>query len=340
MFSTVVLNRVWMVLDHIRKLMEYVFTFGHTGLNKCLAFYLENPPHPCFCCPVMSRLHFCLSTKRSVMFLSLRFVLHFLPEKYDYVGRLLKPGDEPSEYTDEEDIKDHLKHDWKVPSLRPKPGAPNSCDRPPQPPRPLPPLPPSSPALLASLPLPSPAPLPKLFTPESVRWRGCSGRAEFRCQHADVLPSPSRRDHHQQKAIDRKTFEELFLTTANTSGGSERARAIRCIWKKTLKYFNHLSRGGKCGRRGRRRPLGGGWSEVVRETHWSEMISGLGRGNRFLSFYLWFSHIATETASASDSLSINHFYVLFESFSPLVQRAVLWPNQRQLAGRRIFLLCL
>lgn len=32
-------------------------------------------------------------------------------EKYDYVGRLLKPGDEPSEYTDEEDIKDHLKHD-------------------------------------------------------------------------------------------------------------------------------------------------------------------------------------------------------------------------------------
>ncbi|XP_029103419.1 membrane-associated progesterone receptor component 2 [Scleropages formosus] len=32
-------------------------------------------------------------------------------EKYDYVGRLLKPGDEPSEYTDEEDIKDHVKHD-------------------------------------------------------------------------------------------------------------------------------------------------------------------------------------------------------------------------------------
>ncbi|TNM96070.1 membrane-associated progesterone receptor component 2 [Takifugu rubripes] len=32
-------------------------------------------------------------------------------EKYDYVGRLLKPGDEPSEYTDEEDIKDHLKND-------------------------------------------------------------------------------------------------------------------------------------------------------------------------------------------------------------------------------------
>ncbi|KAL0969511.1 hypothetical protein UPYG_G00228240 [Umbra pygmaea] len=32
-------------------------------------------------------------------------------EKYDYVGRLLKPGDEPSEYTDEEDIKEHQKHD-------------------------------------------------------------------------------------------------------------------------------------------------------------------------------------------------------------------------------------
>lgn len=34
-----------------------------------------------------------------------------LPEKYDYVGRLLKPGDEPSEYTDEEDMKDHQKHE-------------------------------------------------------------------------------------------------------------------------------------------------------------------------------------------------------------------------------------
>lgn len=38
-------------------------------------------------------------------------LLLLLSEKYDYVGRLLKPGDEPSEYTDEEDIKDHLKHD-------------------------------------------------------------------------------------------------------------------------------------------------------------------------------------------------------------------------------------
>ncbi|KYO47362.1 membrane-associated progesterone receptor component 2 [Alligator mississippiensis] len=32
-------------------------------------------------------------------------------EKYDYVGRLLKPGEEPSEYTDEEDTKDHTKQD-------------------------------------------------------------------------------------------------------------------------------------------------------------------------------------------------------------------------------------
>lgn len=32
-------------------------------------------------------------------------------EKYDYVGRLLKPGEEPSEYTDEEDTKDHPKQD-------------------------------------------------------------------------------------------------------------------------------------------------------------------------------------------------------------------------------------
>ncbi|KAM5194133.1 membrane-associated progesterone receptor component 2 [Mantella aurantiaca] len=32
-------------------------------------------------------------------------------EKYDYVGRLLKPGEEPSEYTDEEDVRDHSKQD-------------------------------------------------------------------------------------------------------------------------------------------------------------------------------------------------------------------------------------
>ncbi|XP_072440254.1 membrane-associated progesterone receptor component 2 [Chiloscyllium punctatum] len=32
-------------------------------------------------------------------------------EKYDYIGRLLKPWDEPSEYTDEEDVKEHSKQD-------------------------------------------------------------------------------------------------------------------------------------------------------------------------------------------------------------------------------------
>ncbi|KAK2117807.1 hypothetical protein P7K49_004694 [Saguinus oedipus] len=30
-------------------------------------------------------------------------------ENYDHAGRLLKPGEEPSEYTDEEDTKDHNK---------------------------------------------------------------------------------------------------------------------------------------------------------------------------------------------------------------------------------------
>lgn len=33
-----------------------------------------------------------------------------LAEKYDYVGKLLKPGEEPTEYTDDEDVKD--KKDW------------------------------------------------------------------------------------------------------------------------------------------------------------------------------------------------------------------------------------
>ncbi|XP_060035072.1 membrane-associated progesterone receptor component 2 [Erinaceus europaeus] len=32
-------------------------------------------------------------------------------EKYDYVGRLLKPGEEPAEYTDEEDAREHGKQD-------------------------------------------------------------------------------------------------------------------------------------------------------------------------------------------------------------------------------------
>ncbi|MBN3305560.1 membrane-associated progesterone receptor component 2 [Amia ocellicauda] len=52
-----------------------------------------------------------LSDLNAVQMESVReWEMQFL-EKYDYVGRLLKPGDEPSEYTDEEDIKDHMKHD-------------------------------------------------------------------------------------------------------------------------------------------------------------------------------------------------------------------------------------
>lgn len=35
----------------------------------------------------------------------------FLPftEKYDYVGKLLKAGEEPTEYTDDEEVKDKKK---------------------------------------------------------------------------------------------------------------------------------------------------------------------------------------------------------------------------------------
>ncbi|XP_006629690.1 membrane-associated progesterone receptor component 2 [Lepisosteus oculatus] len=52
-----------------------------------------------------------LSDLNAVQMESVReWEMQFL-EKYDYVGRLLKPGDEPSEYTDEEDIKDHVRHD-------------------------------------------------------------------------------------------------------------------------------------------------------------------------------------------------------------------------------------
>ncbi|KAK6493758.1 membrane-associated progesterone receptor component 2-like [Huso huso] len=52
-----------------------------------------------------------LSDLNAVQMESVReWEMQFL-EKYDYVGRLLKPGDEPSEYTDEEDVKDHVKHD-------------------------------------------------------------------------------------------------------------------------------------------------------------------------------------------------------------------------------------
>lgn len=34
------------------------------------------------------------------------FVFFFSPEKYDYVGRLLRDGEEPTNYSDEEDDKD------------------------------------------------------------------------------------------------------------------------------------------------------------------------------------------------------------------------------------------
>lgn len=32
--------------------------------------------------------------------------LSLLSEKYEYIGKLLKPGEQPTEYSDEEDAKD------------------------------------------------------------------------------------------------------------------------------------------------------------------------------------------------------------------------------------------
>lgn len=32
-----------------------------------------------------------------------------LTEKYDYIGKLLMPGEEPTEYTDDEEVKDKKK---------------------------------------------------------------------------------------------------------------------------------------------------------------------------------------------------------------------------------------
>lgn len=32
-----------------------------------------------------------------------------LADKYDYIGKLLKPGEEPTEYTDDEEVKDKKK---------------------------------------------------------------------------------------------------------------------------------------------------------------------------------------------------------------------------------------
>ncbi|XP_038648355.1 membrane-associated progesterone receptor component 2 [Scyliorhinus canicula] len=52
-----------------------------------------------------------LSDLNAVQMESVReWEMQFL-EKYDYIGRLLKPWDEPSEYTDEEDVKEHSKQD-------------------------------------------------------------------------------------------------------------------------------------------------------------------------------------------------------------------------------------
>lgn len=36
-------------------------------------------------------------------------LLFSFTEKYDYIGKLLKPGEEPTEYTDDEEVKDKKK---------------------------------------------------------------------------------------------------------------------------------------------------------------------------------------------------------------------------------------
>lgn len=38
---------------------------------------------------------------------------HFFLEKYDYVGRLLKPGEAPTNYSDEEDEGSQLENETK-----------------------------------------------------------------------------------------------------------------------------------------------------------------------------------------------------------------------------------
>lgn len=69
------------------------------------------------------------------------------------------------------------------------------------------------------------------------------------------LFSPSHRDHHQQKAIDRKNLRGAFFYRQQTHLGAARGLVTLDVSEtKTLKYFNHLSGGGgKCGRHGRRR---------------------------------------------------------------------------------------
>ncbi|XP_073497685.1 membrane-associated progesterone receptor component 2 [Phyllobates terribilis] len=52
-----------------------------------------------------------LSDLKAVQMESVREWEMQFKEKYEYVGRLLKPGEEPSEYTDEEDVRDHSKQE-------------------------------------------------------------------------------------------------------------------------------------------------------------------------------------------------------------------------------------
>lgn len=35
------------------------------------------------------------------------WIFSCFPEKYEYIGKLLKPGEQPTEYSDEEDAKDN-----------------------------------------------------------------------------------------------------------------------------------------------------------------------------------------------------------------------------------------
>lgn len=198
---------------------------------------LGNPAKQFFHCPVTCRLAVCqvilLITQPFVWALNL-FCTFFQKSMTTSEGYWSRATSRQSTQT-----RRTSRTTWnttEVPSLRPKPGAPNSCDRaPPGPPRPLPPFPP---ALLAYLPLLSPAPLAKIFTPDSARWHGCSGRAEFKCKHPDLpLLSIPQRSPPTESDWPQKPSRSFFLSTANTSGGGERPRDIRCIWNKNPKIF-------------------------------------------------------------------------------------------------------